>query len=117
MFGRVAEADAEALLTGGAALAARAGRIYRGRTALPEPAQIVERQLWERTGAAFDGAALRWNVDGDGDRFRVRLEATCSDGRTVETEAVVERSAGLAVATPASCGRDPETETPWSIVA
>lgn len=116
LFGRVGDNDAGTLLAGGADLAARAGDLYRGRMALPEPAQIVERRLWTEAGAAFDGAALHWNVEGQGDRFRVRLAALCPDGRHLETEAVVERSAALAVATPASCGRDPETESPWSIV-
>lgn len=116
LFGRVADDDAGALLRGGSELLQRLSRLYRGRAALPEPAQIVESRLWQRSGPAFEGAALRWQVDADGSRWRVRLEGAAPDGSRFADEALVERSSEQAVATPASCGRDPETESPWSIV-
>lgn len=116
MFGRVGDEDAAALLAGGSALLARVPALYRGRAALPEPAQIVESELWQQSGPAFERAALSWDLSRDGERWRVALRAEAAGGRVFRTEAVVERAAAGTVSTPASCGRDPETESPWSIV-
>lgn len=116
MFGRIGDDDADAILSGGPALLERVPAIYRGRSALPEAAQIVERALWMDVGPALDAATLRWNVEGGGPRWRVRVEACGVDGGRSEAVALVERSGAMAVSSPASCGRDPEPEVPWRIV-
>lgn len=116
MFGRVDEGDVGALLAGGVDLLARVPRLYRGRSALPEPVQIVESRLWQQAGPAFEGAVLSWDVAQEGERWKVGLRAVAADGQKFAMDARVERAASAAVATPASCGRDPETESPWSIV-
>ncbi len=115
-YGRVGADDAPAIVSGGAALVARLDTIYRGRCALPEPAQIVERELWRRTGAAFDRAALRWSVDRrDDGAWSVELEAELDD-ESARLSALVDVAEVDAVSTPASCGRDPEREAPWALV-
>jgi hypothetical protein len=115
LYGRVTHDDAGVILRGGAELAGSVDRIYRGRCALPEAAQIVERALWSREGEGMERAAfeVRSAFAGDGS-CEVRLEAR-SGGRVVAVEAIVERSAAAAVETPASCGRDPEVEAPWTL--
>jgi len=120
MFGRVDIADAAALLGGGAALLPRLASIYRGRCALPEAAQIVERQLWLRTGEGFEAAALTWQVlepEEEAGLWCVKIAAEGEGTAPVAITADVLRAGVDAVVTPASCGRDPETEAPWKIVA
>lgn len=123
MFGRMKAGDANAVVTGGAALRARLPEIYRGRCALPESAQIVERQLWLESGDSFEEARLDWQVEPDSEQWLVQLDAHASErGQGTATaartmHARVLRAAVEAVHTPASCGRDPESEAPWKIVA
>lgn len=118
MFGRMNAGDAAAVLGGGEALLDRLASIYRGRCALPEAAQIVERELWLRSGRSFEDAALAWQVEDvpeGGGLWRVKIHA---EGNGLPgLEANVIRADVDAVATPASCGRDPETEAPWKVVA
>lgn len=116
MFGRLAAGDAEAVLGGGAALAHRLAAIYRGRCALPEPVQIAERELWIRTGPSFAGAGLLWQCDAEEGGWKVRLEADGSADGAWLLEATVARAEVDAVVTPASCGRDPESESPWTLL-
>ncbi|MFN2425719.1 MAG: sucrase ferredoxin [Candidatus Binatia bacterium] len=116
MFGRLGAGDAAAILGGGAPLLARLASIYRGRCALPEGVQIVERDLWLRTGHAFEPAALQWNVESAGDGWSVRLEAALAGAPPLAMTARVIRAEVDAVRTPASCGRDPEVEAPWRIL-
>jgi hypothetical protein len=111
MFGRLAHADATVVLDGGDALVARLASIYRGRCALPEPAQIVERELWTRTGAAFERSALSWTASDEGAAWHVEVVAGGANFAARVARIEVE-----AVRTPASCGRDPEAEAPWGIV-
>ncbi|HEY2773308.1 MAG TPA: sucrase ferredoxin [Candidatus Binatia bacterium] len=117
LFGRLGGDDAEAVLDGGSALLSRVETIYRGRCALPEAAQIVERRLWLEIGESIENATLAWQVEPSGDRWNVRLEAICDGGRRHAVQAVVERAASHAITTPTSCGRDPESEAPWNLVA
>jgi hypothetical protein len=112
IFGRLEAGDAEVVLDGGDALLERLPSIYRGRCAIPEPAQIVERELWLRTGTAFEGCAITAGVTEGQGAWSVRLEA--GDGAFLEANVV--RLEVDAVVTPASCGRDPEPEAPWRIV-
>jgi len=105
------------VLRGGAALAARLASIYRGRCALPEAAQIVERELWIRVGAGFEAAALSWQLTEGAGRWRVKLAAEGDAFGRAQIETGVLRADVDAVVTPASCGRDPETEAPWKVVA
>jgi hypothetical protein len=117
LFGRLGDAEADALLDGGPALREGLKAVYRGRMALPEPVQILERELWLQAGPGFEDAGLRWEVEPLAQRWKARLEAQLPDGRRFEARAVVERATSGSVSTPASCGRDPEVESPWSIVA
>jgi hypothetical protein len=112
MFGRLAAGDADVVLAGGEALLARLPSIYRGRCALPEPAQIVERELWLQRGAAFEACALEASATEEQGSWNVRIEA---DGG-VSLAARVARVEVDTVVTPASCDRDPEPEAPWGIV-
>ncbi len=112
MFGRLAPGDAEAVLDGGEALLARLPSIYRGRCALPEPAQIVERELWLKSGTAFERAALAVHAVEEQGSWSVRVD----DAAGASIDARVARAEVDAVVTPASCGRDPESEAPWRIV-
>lgn len=118
MFGRMADGDAAVVLGGGGALVDRLAFIYRGRCALPEPAQIVESELWSRTGAAFESAALSWQVGGDADtdHWSVRMDAELAGSAPSSIAVQVIRAIIDAVETPASCGRDPEVESPWRIL-
>lgn len=115
-FGRVGADDARAIVEGGRALLARLHAIYRGRSALPEPVQLVERELWLRSGEAFEDAALRWSVERrDDGAWDVELEAGIGGASPSRMRATVERAEVDAVSTPASCGRDPEREAPWKL--
>lgn len=125
MFGRLEADDAEAVLEGGQGLLERLARIYRGRCALPEEVQIVEQRLWEESGAEFEGALLTWRsrpVDGASGQWTVGLEADAAvvasapDAPRWRSAARVVRDDVDAVSTPASCGRDPEAESPWRIL-
>lgn len=116
-FGRVGADDARAIVRGGAALVSRLDATYRGRSTLPEPAQIVERELWRRTGEAFDRAALRWSVvERDDGAWSVELDAEVEGSGPLRLRALVACDEIDAVSTPASCGRDPEREAPWKLV-
>lgn len=128
MFGRLNADDAALVLTGGAALAARVGDIYRGRCALPEAAQIVERDLWRKVGAPFEDAPLEWHTEAEGQSVRVVLRAgTSTQGNLSASprdqeaawsmEALVDRTEVDALRTPASCGGDPKPESPWRILS
>jgi hypothetical protein len=112
MFGRLAAGDAGVVLAGGDALLARLPSIYRGRCALPEPAQIVERELWLQRGAGFESCALEVSATEEHGSWNVRIEA---DGGA-SLAARVTRIEVDAVVTPASCDRDPEPEAPWGFV-
>lgn len=116
MFGRMAHGDAATVLGGGALLLERLSSIYRGRCALPEGAQIVERELWARMGEVFESAVLRWQVDAADTGWSVRVDAECPGLPARSMTAQVIRAQVDAVRTPASCGRDPESEAPWRIV-
>jgi hypothetical protein len=113
LFGRVREDDLELLLDGGAGLRARLPTIYRGRCAIPEPAQVVERQAWIDEGDAFAAAAIDCDVREVGGGWEVAIRAAKAGPHAAR----VVRSKAAAVETPASCGRDPEVEAPWEIVA
>lgn len=117
LFGRVSIEDARCILDGGNGLAALAEKVYRGRTALPEAAQVVERALWMRLGAAFDTTAVTAHVQQDEGGFAVAMRADLEDGRVFEARGQVVLDAEGALLTPASCGRDPEADTPWRLVA
>lgn len=117
MYGRMTDGDAATVLGGGAALVARLSSIYRGRCALPEAAQIVERELWARAGATFELAALRWQVDEVVAGWCVRIDAERVGAPPLSMTAQVIRADIDAVETPASCGRDPESEAPWRILS
>ena len=117
MYGRMAAGDAQAVIDGGAKLRERLPSIYRGRCALPEAAQLVERQLWLQMGEPFEDAVLSWSVESQAGLWHVRLAAECRRHPGVAVDARVERADVDAIATPASCGRDPEAEAPWRIVA
>jgi hypothetical protein len=112
IFGRLEPGDAEAVLDGGDRLLARLTAIYRGRCSLPEPAQIVERELWLRSGTAFERGEVTAFVTEEQGTWGVRLDA----GDGVSLAANVARLEVDAVVTPASCGRDPEPEAPWRII-
>jgi hypothetical protein len=115
MFGRLAASDAEAILHGGARLLDRLPAIYRGRCAIPEPAQLVERELWARTGAGFEAAAIEVSAMEERDHWKVEVSVG-APGAGLSLSARVARVEVEAVVTPASCGRDPEPEAPWRIV-
>lgn len=118
LFGRVSIEEARRILDGGQDLAARAATVYRGRAALPEAAQVVERALWMSLGAAFETAALRVDLRRrDEGGFHVEMRADLEDGRVFEARGEVVLDEAGALLTPASCGRDPEPDTPWSLVA
>ena len=117
LFGRVSIEDARRILDGGEDLAARVATVYRGRTVLPEAAQVVERALWMRLGAAFETAAVRADVRRDEGGFHVVMRADLEDGRVFEARGEVALDEDGALLTPASCGRDPEPDTPWRLVA
>lgn len=115
MFGRLAHGDAAAVFGGGGALVQRLSDIYRGRCALPEAVQIVERELWSRCGPGFAASGLSWNCDAEPGGWKVKLEAHGSGAAGLEAR--VARADVEAVVTPASCGRDPESESPWKLLA
>lgn len=117
LFGRVSIEDARRILDGGEDLAARVEKVYRGRTALPEAAQVVERALWMHVGAAFQTAALTADVQRGEGGFSVVMRADLEDGRVFEARGEVVLDEDGALLTPASCGRDPEADTPWRLVA
>jgi hypothetical protein len=112
IFGRLDASDAEVVLEGGERLLARLPAIYRGRCALPEPAQIVERELWLRTGASFESRAVTVRAAEEQGTWSIRLDS--DDGSSLAAR--VARVEVDAIVTPASCGRDPEPEAPWRIV-
>jgi hypothetical protein len=122
MFGRVSLADAAAIHDGGDALARRLESIYRGRCVLPEPVQIVERDLWIEAGAPFEHAVLTWSMEASGELWQVDLAARSigaepgDTNRTWQARANVARASADQVTTPSSCGRDPEVEAPWKIL-
>lgn len=117
MFGRMAAGDAASVLFGGAPLVARLESIYRGRCALPEVAQIVERQLWLEAGPGLEHAVLSWTVESAGDVWSVSLAARCGQQESLSMHARVVLADAQSIETPASCGRDPEAEAPWRMLS
>jgi len=67
-------------------------------------------------GEVFESAVLRWQVDAADTGWSVRVDAECPGLPARSMTAQVIRAQVDAVRTPASCGRDPESEAPWRIV-
>lgn len=136
VFGRVTPALA-AMLASGKAKGVDAELLlgYRGLSALPEAAQIVERELWRREGGAWLEAAIECRVeqvggkcDGADDSAGAAKEEGClgatrvamvgrwPQARSVSVSVLVARAQTPLLIAP-SCNKQLEPEAPFEIIA
>jgi len=116
LFGHLRFEDAEWLHDGDAG-SDRIRKHYRGLCALPAPAQVLERRMWERHGLRWLDARLLWRCEEEGDHASVELSAFWQDGAQSQCRGEVQRRGGGMQLVAESCGRDPEPPYSWELTS